>query len=100
MTVSHSSENQFDQIVAAQEAEWGDPMVAAVEKKGFVAWTLDKEGLAIKACAAKGVDGTRYGLIIARRGEDGMFDDPRNLTRAQLEVVRDFVAFVLEDTRD
>lgn len=98
--MNHSSEDEFQRIVTAQEAEWGDPIVPAVEKRDFSEWTLVKEGLAIKACPFKGVDGTQYGLIIARRKEDGMLDDPRDMTRVQLEVVRDFVAFVLEDTRD
>jgi hypothetical protein len=61
-------------------------------------WTLDKDGLAMKAFAGKMEGETRYGLVIARRDEGGQFDDPRNLTRGQLETIRDFVGFVLEDS--
>lgn len=93
-----SSEDQFDQIVAAQQAEWGDPVRPAVEKVKAAEWSLDKEGLAMKAYAAHNAGGTQYGLVIARRDEEGSFVDPRKLTRAQMETVRDFVAFVLEDS--
>jgi hypothetical protein len=90
-------EDQFDQIIAAQQAEWGG-IAPGIEKVKAAEWTLDKEGLAMKAFAANNAGGTQYGLIIARRDEEGSFVDPRNLTRAQMETVRDFVAFVLEDS--
>lgn len=88
----------FDQIIAAQEKEWGDPIPPAVERKNVAEWTLDKDGLALKACAVKGTAGVAYGLVVARRDEQGMFDDPRNLTRDQMVTVRDFLSFVLEDS--
>jgi hypothetical protein len=70
-----------------------------VEKNDIAEWKLDKDGMAIKSCAVKRVDGTvTYGLIIAKRDEDGDFDDPRNLTREQMVVIRDFLGFVLEDS--
>jgi hypothetical protein len=92
------NEDTFDQIMAAQQEEWGDPIVPAVEKRQLAEWTLDKDGMAIKGCATKTPGGTEYGLIVARRDESGAFDDPRNLTRVQLQTVHDFIGFMLEDS--
>lgn len=61
-------------------------------------WQLDKEGVAMKGCAIITPAGTRYGLIIARRGIEGDFTKPRNLTRDQIQAIHDFIGFMLEDS--
>lgn len=89
---------EFDEIIAAQKEEWGDPIPPAIERNELSEWTMDKDGLALKACALRGLGGVRYGLIIARRDDEGYFEDPRSLTREQMETVRDFVGHVLKDS--
>jgi hypothetical protein len=92
------TDDPFDQIVRAQREEWGDPIRPAVEKAKTSEWTLDKDGVSMKASAVERLDGVKYGLIVARRDEYGQFDDPRNLTREQLQTMHDFIGFVLEDS--
>lgn len=93
-----SADEEFQAIMDAQMEEWG--VESALEKTEVSEWTLDKEGLALKACAVKKPTGTQYGLIIAQRAPEGHFADPRNLTRAQMQTVQDFIGAVLGDTED
>jgi hypothetical protein len=90
--------DEFESIMRAQTAEWGDPIEPAMEKRDLSEWTVDREGLALKACATRTPFGTQYGLIIARRAEEGNFDDPRNLTREQMAMVMRFIGAVLKDS--
>jgi hypothetical protein len=98
--VMESYDGEFSSVPA-----WAPPHPAVaggmdVQKSRIAEWQLDKDGLAIKGCAIDdvGSGGLRYGLVIARRGEDGSFDDPRNMTREQIETIRDFLGFMLEDS--
>lgn len=94
-----SEDADFQAIMDAQREEgWG--ITPAMEKTSLAEWTLDKDGLALKACATKKPTGAEYGLIIARRNEFREFVEPRNLRRVQLETVRDFIDAVLKDSED
>jgi hypothetical protein len=70
----------------------------SISKVQIAEWQLDKDGIAIKGCAIGRPEGTRYGLIIARRDAAGNFDDPRDLTREQIQAIHDFTGFMLEDS--
>jgi hypothetical protein len=70
----------------------------SISKVQIAEWQLDKDGIAIKGCAIGRPEGTRYGLIIARRDGIGNFADPRDLTREQIQAIHDFTGFMLEDS--
>lgn len=87
------------QLRELQEATSGDS-VAGIQKAEIAEWALDESGIAMKGCAVRRVDEILYGLIIARRDDVGDFEDPRNLTREQLQTIHDFIGFMLEDSED
>jgi hypothetical protein len=105
MIVSHSSDEVYDwdeQLKRLPDSIEEMDVVSAypesITRTNVAEWQLDKDGLAIKGCAIIGPEGARYGLIIARRSDDGDFTDPRNLTRDQIQAIHDFTGFMLEDS--